>query len=229
MKGKPLEQQERPPEWSHRPLVLRLYPDRMLRELCQPVRAFDSSLGDFAQEMHTLMRRYQGIGLAAPQVGILSRVIVADIGDGPVFVVNPTIVKKAGVGSMTEGCLSLPGTQVDVQRALAVVIKGWDARGKAIRFRSHGLLARVLQHEIDHLDGILILDYALSTRAVAAGRVYALEATAGLVTDHWRTVEGQEHVPGAPGGKLTLVDTNSALHRAYRATVKFPTRKEAMP
>lgn len=126
MKRKPPKQQGKPPEWSNRPLVLRLYPDSVLRETCQPVGRFDSSLRDFAKEMHTLMQRYQGIGLAAPQVGILRRVILADIGEGPVFVVNPQIIERTGSEVMTEGCLSLPGTQIDVQRALQIEIKGWD-------------------------------------------------------------------------------------------------------
>lgn len=143
-----------------KPLVLRLYPDTVLREMCHPVELFDSTLCDFAEEMHCLMQRYRGIGLAAPQVGILRRVIVADIGSGPVFVLNPEILERSGSDTMTEGCLSLPDTQVDVQRAERIEIKGYNPDGNAIRFSSHGLLARVLQHEVDHLNGILILDHA---------------------------------------------------------------------
>jgi peptide deformylase len=156
MKPKPSNQHD----WTERPLVLRLYPDRSLRKTCLPVTRFDSSLQDFAEDMHSLMQRYQGIGLAAPQVGILYRIIVAHVDKGPVFIVNPEIVEQSGSGVMTEGCLSLPGTHIDLQRALRIKIKGWDPRGKAVSLHPEGLLARVLQHEVDHLNGVLIIDHA---------------------------------------------------------------------
>ena len=160
MKQKPPKQPERAPEWTGRSLELRIYPDSVLREICRPVGQFDSSLRDFADEMHTLMLRHQGVGLAAPQVGIQRRVIVADVGDGPVFVVNPEILEHTGSSILTEGCLSLPGTRIDIQRALGIEIMGWSPMGEALRFRSHGMFARVLQHEIDHLNGVLIIDHA---------------------------------------------------------------------
>lgn len=160
MKRKSPNQKSENPDRVDRPLALRLYPSRVLRKTCLPVEQFDSTLADFGREMHHLMQRYQGIGLAASQVGVLRRVIVADIGDGPVTVVNPKITERSGSDVMPEGCLSLPEIFIDVRRAQEVEIKGWDLAGNAIRFRSHGLLARVLQHEIDHLNGVLIIDHA---------------------------------------------------------------------
>lgn len=122
MKQESPEQPERAPEWTGRPLELRIYPDSVLRGTCRPVGQFDSSLRDFAEEMHTLMQRHQGVGLAAPQVGIQRRVIVADVGDGPVLVVNPEILEHTGSAILTEGCLSLPGRQIAIQRALTIEI-----------------------------------------------------------------------------------------------------------
>jgi peptide deformylase len=109
--------------------------------------------------MLELMRASRGIGLAAPQVGLSVRLFVADIGDGPVCVVNPTIAPVASRDRMAEGCLSLPDVTVEVERASAIEVHGFDAAGKALHFAARGLLARVLQHELDHLDGILIIDY----------------------------------------------------------------------
>ena len=159
MKKKSTKKPDEVPLWSERPLILRLYPDSVLREMCRPVENFDSSLQDFSHEMHRSMQHWQGIGLAAPQVGIRRRFILADIGEGPVFVANPEIVARAGRGVLDEGCLSLPEIQVEVERALAVEISGWDAHGKSLKLQAHGLLARVLLHEIDHLDGVLIIDH----------------------------------------------------------------------
>ena len=150
------------PDCDRESLVLRLYPDTVLRESCAPVTRFDSSLRDFAEDMHRLMRRYGGIGLAAPQVGIPQRIIVADIGGGRVSIVNPEILVCAGTDVLTEGCLSLPGRQIDVRRAWQIQMTGRDLEGRAVRSAFSGLLARVLQHEVDHLDGVLIIDYVES-------------------------------------------------------------------
>ena len=146
-------------ELKSRPLTLRLYPDSILREKAKSVQLFNTVLQDFANDMLFFMQQYNGIGLAAPQVGILQRIVVADIGDSPISLVNPEIVKGSGTENMIEGCLSLPGYEVDVNRNTWIEIRGKNLKGKRVDYELEGLLARVLQHEVDHLNGILICDY----------------------------------------------------------------------
>ena len=143
-------------ELKSRPLTLRLYTDSILREKAKSVQLFNTVLQDFANDMLFFMQQYNGIGLAAPQVGILQRIVVADIGDSPISLVNPEIVKGSGTENMIEGCLSLPGYEVDVNRNTWI---GKNLEGKRIVNKVEGLMARVLQHEVDHLNGILICDY----------------------------------------------------------------------
>jgi len=108
--------------------------------------------------MEETLKAAPGIGLAAPQVGELIRVIVADIGDGLHVLINPKIIKKSGTQTFVEGCLSLPGIEGPVERANKVTIKAVDLRGKQIQIEAQDLLATVFQHEIDHLDGKLFVD-----------------------------------------------------------------------
>ena len=146
-------------ELKSRPLTLRLYPDSILREKANPVQIFNTVLKDFANDMLFFMKQHEGIGLAAPQVGILQRILVADIGESPICLVNPEIVTGSGTENMIEGCLSLPGYEVDVNRNTWIEIRGKNLKGKRVDYELEGLLARVLQHEVDHLNGILICDY----------------------------------------------------------------------
>jgi peptide deformylase len=105
------------------------------------------------------MRDKEGVGLAATQVGRLKRVFVAAIEDDEYVIVNPVLSDRSQTTeTATEGCLSIPGIQVDVERPIAVTISGQDVSGKPLRIEASDLLARVLQHEVDHLDGVLILD-----------------------------------------------------------------------
>jgi len=103
-----------------------------------------------------------GIGLAAPQIGISKRIIVLDVGDGPICMVNPKIVEFAGEQLGLEGCLSIPGLYGDVRRFDRIVVKGQDEAGRNFRVEAEGLLSRCFQHEIDHLDGKLFTDMALN-------------------------------------------------------------------
>lgn len=143
-----------------RPLRLRLYPDQSLRGVAKHVEACDRHVDALAGDMLEVMHRHKGIGLAAPQVGLRLRVIVADIGDGPLAVVNPLVV-PVGLDSdvMAEGCLSLPGVQLDLRRLMHIELHGADPSGNPLHVELKGLMARVVQHEVDHLDGILICDY----------------------------------------------------------------------
>ena len=101
------------------------------------------------------------MGLAAPQVGMSQRIIVVDVGEGPVVLINPEIEEAAGSEIDSEGCLSIPGRWGYVERAQEVVVTGLNDSGRSVRLRADGLFARALQHEIDHLDGVLFIDKAL--------------------------------------------------------------------
>ena len=141
----------------------------VLRKKAQPVKVVDSLVGQLLDDMLETMYASNGIGLAAPQVGISKRIIVADIGDeetGPVKMINPRIVERSGNVLGLEGCLSIPNVYGDVERAERVVVKGLDERGKPVVYEAEGLMARVFQHEIDHLDGKLFTDVATNIRTV---------------------------------------------------------------
>jgi peptide deformylase len=105
------------------------------------------------------MEYFKGIGLAAPQVGINKMLIVVDIGNGPIELANPEVIESTGYDIKEEGCLSVPETIVNVKRSYKVIVKGMNDKGKIVEIKTEGLLARVLQHEIDHLNGKLIIDY----------------------------------------------------------------------
>lgn len=130
-----------------------------MRRLCCPVERFDSWLSDVLDEILALMRAHNGIGLAAPQAGITQRLFVAEIHGRSMCLVNPVIVTRCGSDLMTEGCLSLPGVYVDVQRDRQIEVQSFGAQGRKQRHCVDGLWARVVQHEIDHLDGVLICDH----------------------------------------------------------------------
>ena len=109
--------------------------------------------------MLATMRDNEGVGLAANQVGRLKRVLVAAVEDQEYVIVNPVLTNEAEtLAIVSEGCLSIPGIQVEVERPVAVTVSGQDVSGKPLRLEASDLLARVLQHEVDHLDGVLILD-----------------------------------------------------------------------
>ena len=140
-------------------LDLRTFGDPVLKTRAAPVETFDESLARLAQEMLTTMHEQEGVGLAANQVGRLKRILVAAVEDQEFVIVNPTIEERArSTEKDLEGCLSIPGIQVEVERPTAVTVSGQDASGAPLRLEASGLLARVLQHEVDHLDGVLILD-----------------------------------------------------------------------
>ncbi len=143
-----------------KPLKIRKYPHKVLRKVCEPVKNITKREVKLFENMLFTMRHSSGMGLAAPQIGITKRLIVADIGEGAVRLANPEIVKIKGTDKMVEGCLSIPDVTVDIERPYEVVVTGLNKRGKTVELEVKGLLARVLQHEIDHLNGKLIIDYA---------------------------------------------------------------------
>ena len=140
-------------------LDIRTFGDPVLKTRAAPVESFDESLVRLTQDMLATMRDNEGVGLAATQVGRLKRVFVAAIEDDEYVIVNPVLTDRSETTeTATEGCLSIPGIQVDVERPTAVTISGQDVSGKPLQIEASDLLARVLQHEVDHLDGVLILD-----------------------------------------------------------------------
>ena len=140
-------------------LDIRKFGDPVLKTRASPVESFDESLVRLTQDMLATMRDNEGVGLAATQVGRLKRVFVAAIEDNEYVIVNPILTDiSETTETATEGCLSIPGIQVDVERPTAVTISGQDVSGRPLQIEASDLLARVLQHEVDHLDGVLILD-----------------------------------------------------------------------
>ena len=149
------------------------YPDPFLVRKAAPVGAVDDRIRTLVRDMFETMYAAEGVGLAAPQVGVGKRVIVIDVSPvdetiAPVAVVNPEIVLRKGSATAVEGCLSVPGIQGEVVRAETVEVRGMDEQGKPLRIRADGILSRALQHEIDHLDGILFIDRLSSSTAASA-------------------------------------------------------------
>ncbi len=138
---------------------IRTFGDPVLKSRATPEKDFDGSLERLAQDMLRIMRENEGVGLAANQVGRLKRIFVAAYEDQEFVVVNPVVEwSSESTEKDEEGCLSLPGTRVQVERPYAVTVSGRDASGTPVRLKVEGLLARIFQHEIDHLNGVLILD-----------------------------------------------------------------------
>lgn len=142
-----------------RKLQLRLHPDPVLREQATPLADIDRRVRSLMKGMAEIMYACEGIGMAAPQVGVSQRVIVADIGEGLLSLANPMVIYDEGEDDLVEGCLSLPEVRVNVRRKTSIIVRGITADGKEIEWDAHGLMARVIQHEIDHLNGVLIVDH----------------------------------------------------------------------
>lgn len=138
------------------------YPDEVLRGKCQEITNLTAELDQLVKDMLQTMYQGPGIGLAAPQIGISQRLIVVDVSDectSPITLINPVIAEKEGQVRSDEGCLSIPGYRDIVDRSAKVLVKGLDISGKEIEVEADGLLSRCLQHEIDHLDGVLFVDH----------------------------------------------------------------------
>ena len=136
----------------------------VLKEICKPVDRVDSKLRKLLDDMADTLYDANGVGLAAPQVGIPIRVVVIDVGDGLIEMVNPVIRYKEGKQLGAEGCLSVPGIFGDVKRAEVVTVEFTDRKNKRKVLTGSGLLARCIQHELDHLEGRLFIDIAESLR-----------------------------------------------------------------
>jgi peptide deformylase len=144
---------------EQRPIVK--IPNPVLRQKAGDVTKIGKKQIQLVDDMIRMMRKANGVGLAAPQIGILQRIIVvAPEGMRPTAMINPVIVKAEGEQIGQEGCLSIPGLYGDVKRAQYVEVEAYDRKGNAVTFEMEGMPARVVQHEIDHLDGILFIDKA---------------------------------------------------------------------
>ena len=154
------EERERERVRRHALAQIRQYPDAALRMKAKQVTEFDPYLMQLVERMITLMADAQGVGLAATQVGVLQRVFVFELeGEGAKAVVNPRLLDPSPeTETDDEGCLSLEGVRVPVERATRITVEGVDPGGETVRFELEGLGARVVQHETDHLDGVLIID-----------------------------------------------------------------------
>lgn len=139
-----------------------IYPDDRLREIARPVDSFEPALGELVDDMFETMYAERGIGLAATQVDEHRRLFVADVSEdrsGAMAFVNPEIIEKAGAVESEEGCLSIPGVNETISRAERILVRAHDEKGKAFERELDGLLAICFQHELDHLEGRLFIDY----------------------------------------------------------------------
>ncbi|SKA76197.1 peptide deformylase [Clostridium sp. USBA 49] len=137
---------------------IRVLGDEILRKKSKKVDEINTRIKILIDDMLETMYKANGVGLAAPQVGILKRIVVIDVGDGPIILINPEIIDSQGEYLDEEGCLSIPGQQGKVLRPEKVKVKALNEKGEEIIIEGEGLLSRALCHEIDHLDGILYID-----------------------------------------------------------------------
>ncbi|MFH1837672.1 MAG: peptide deformylase [Candidatus Omnitrophota bacterium] len=157
-------------------LTLKTYPDPCLRIRTKPVEQFSAEIGDILRDMTDLMYISQGIGLAATQVGVGLNLLVVDAGEGLIKLTNPEILDRSKEKSQfEEGCLSLPGVTVNIKRSKTIKIRAWDENGEIFIKKLEGLTATAIQHEMDHLNGKLIIDYLDPIRRFIVGRKLSLK------------------------------------------------------
>ncbi len=137
---------------------IRIKGDEVLRKKCRVIEKIDDRLLILIEDMIDTMYEAEGVGLAAPQVGILKRVAVIDIGEGPIVLINPEIIESRGSYIDVEGCLSIPNEQGYVERPEYVKVKALNERGESIIIEGEDFMAKAICHELDHLDGILYID-----------------------------------------------------------------------
>lgn len=169
---------------------IRYYGDPVLRLKAREVKNFDKALSDLIKDMFETMEEAGGVGLAAPQMGISQRILVIDLKDGKknqYAMINPQLALSGKLLSALEGCLSIPGINGEVSRPSHVHLEALDPEGRKIELEAEGLLARALQHEVDHLDGIFYVDRLSSVRrSLISGKLKRLEKdyAAGRTPEH---------------------------------------------
>jgi peptide deformylase len=175
------------------PYEIRTFGDPVLRTRAAEVTDIDGRIARLADDMLTTMYEAPGLGLAAPQVGVQKRLFVYDIGEGPEVLVNPVIVESDGEWVYEEGCLSVPGFAFEIVRPKEIHLSGVDLDGNEVSLEADELLARLFQHELDHLDGVLLLE-----RLDDDTRAQALRAI------REQTLASDPSSPVGPTGGLTL-------------------------
>lgn len=140
--------------------------DPILRKICRSVLNFDERLATILDDMAETMYEADGCGLAAPQIGMLRRFCIVDVGDGVIELINPEIIETSGSQTGDEGCLSFPGEFAEVERPMTVTVKAQDRNGEFFTVKGEGLKARAFCHEIDHLDGIVYKDHVKKGRKI---------------------------------------------------------------
>ncbi|HRS21992.1 MAG TPA: peptide deformylase [Clostridia bacterium] len=137
--------------------------DEILRKISRKVEVIDDRILTLLDDMKDTMKKAEGVGLAAPQVGVLRRVVVIDVGEGLIELINPVIVYESGEQTEVEGCLSIPGIKGKVKRPEKVIVRAQNRKGETFEMTGTELLAVAFCHEIDHLNGILFTDKAITT------------------------------------------------------------------
>ncbi|MPY94788.1 MAG: peptide deformylase [Acidimicrobiia bacterium] len=166
-----------PVEATAEPIPLRFFGDQMLRRVCEPVTDITGDIIELAERMLVTMQVEEGVGLAGPQVGRTLRIFTHALPDlAPPVLINPEIVDLHGEWSYSEGCLSIPGMHYELVRPGTVHLRAWTIEGEEVEIEADELLARVLQHENDHLDGVLFVD-----RLTGAARAEATDILAARV------------------------------------------------
>lgn len=138
----------------------------VLKAIAKPVEKVDRDICKLLDDMAETMKSTNGVGLAAPQVNASLRIVICDDGNGLIELINPEIVKKEGSELGLEGCLSIPGYYGEVERATNITVKAMNRHNKNIKFKAKGFLARIIQHEVDHLDGVLFIEKAETLEVV---------------------------------------------------------------
>ena len=140
-------------------LEIKKYPNKVLKKRAREIKKIDGEIKELGINMIKTMKANSGVGLAANQVGILKRIIVVQMENGPEIFINPKIVRmSAGKTTDAEGCLSVPEMFLDIKRASGIQVSALNSEGQKINIKTKGLVARIFQHEIDHLNGVLIID-----------------------------------------------------------------------
>ncbi|MDE0605126.1 MAG: peptide deformylase [bacterium] len=161
------------------PLRIRVYGDPVLRRVAEDVTDIDGTMADLCEEMFTAMYEAPGIGLAAPQVGVSQRFFVYDFGDGRGVLVNPEITESDGEWTYNEGCLSVPELSWEIVRPRSIHLKAYDLDGNEVTLEAEDLEARLFQHELDHLEGKILLDYLDEDQRREAKRILRERAISG--------------------------------------------------